>query len=791
MTTLTRSAGPSPSVGHPANNQQHNLLQARYNYQHSIIDPSNFPLKSITDVVNFFRRSLEIGCSGNGNEPDLTLLSIVAGYVEISLTTGNAALAAEYALSSPTSIATITSPPLLAAGLASHGGIIKSNGVPFPVVTYELVSSLYTKFQSILSVVEKPKSVQNRQVTREIIKKVSDVIWHSLIRSSYKDRAHLQNLYSYLSGNKLDCFGVALAVVAGCQLLGYRDVHLAISEDHAWVVFGLKRTECIEVTWHGKGSEDKRGQDITAGIESGSWLYLNGQAVVCDRAMEVAAIVSAINISMTTNSDCVEVADMQQKLLWLLYDMGHLMKYPMALGTLGELEEICQTPKRISCEQLYKEAVQSARKFYANHHVYPYTYQGNFYNRISKYREAFASWANAADVIRLYTYSCRDDDEIYKELLDIANEMIPHVMKTESSGHSARSILRNSEVFANLLRFYDGICQWEEDSLTPILHIGWAKPLVNNITKFDYDIRSLVVIKVPEDEENVITKKQTTTEATSSTMKTLNIDDADATEAIKIEKRISNTDLKKDQQESYNLNNNILKEEKTSLETKKLDITTTLSDLTAACAEKILNPEFLLQGGGEPFTVHKQHLEQQGQDNRNNDLETGLKNVTKEGIGTNISADKSNTTNAKLTRGSDTLSSPTLSSCTQKTLSSIVDEDPFDFMMKRPVITLYSQKMKGLKDLLLAEKLNTHAISLQVTAQSVASKKIRGIDKLGNQTTTSTYATAHATNISLPSTHPNYHANMGDLNTTVSDNGGGGCSNVSIATSRVKRSRRE
>lgn len=73
-------------------------------------------------------------------------------------------------------------------------------------------------------------------------------------------------------------------------------------------------------------------------------------------------------------------------------------------------------------------------------------------------------------------------------------------MKTESSGHSARSILRDSEVFANLLRFYDGICQWEEDSLTPILHIGWAKPLVNNICKFDYDIRSQVVIKVPEDE---------------------------------------------------------------------------------------------------------------------------------------------------------------------------------------------------------------------------------------------------------------------------------------------------
>lgn len=46
----------------------------------------------------------------------------------------------------------------------------------------------------------------------------------------------------------------------------------------------------------------------------------------------------------------------------------------------------------------------------------------------------------------------------------------------------------------------------------------------------------------------------------------------------------------------------------------------------------------------------------------------------------------------------------------------------------RPTITLYSRKMKGIRDLLIAEKLNTHAISLQVTAQSqVAGKKGRSL----------------------------------------------------------------
>lgn len=67
------------------------------------------------------------------------------------------------------------------------------------------------------------------------------------------------------SGNKLDCFGVAFAVVAAFQILGYKDVHLALSEDHAWVSFGENGKETAEVTWHGKGNEDKRGQPITTG----------------------------------------------------------------------------------------------------------------------------------------------------------------------------------------------------------------------------------------------------------------------------------------------------------------------------------------------------------------------------------------------------------------------------------------------------------------------------------------------------------------------------------------------
>lgn len=82
----------------------------------------------------------------------------------------------------------------------------------------------------------------------------------------------------------------------------------------------------------GKGNEDKRGQAVDIGIASKCWLYLNGCPVKCNRYMEVAALVSAINPSLNVNSDAKEVARLQQELLWLLYDMGHLSTYPMAIG---------------------------------------------------------------------------------------------------------------------------------------------------------------------------------------------------------------------------------------------------------------------------------------------------------------------------------------------------------------------------------------------------------------------------------------------------------------------------
>lgn len=145
-------------------------------------------------------------------------------------------------------------------------------------------------------------------------------------------------------------------------------------------------------------------------------------------------------------------------------------------------------------------------------------------------------------------------------------------MKVESSGFSASTILKKPECFANLLRFYDGICQWEEGSATPVLHIGWAKPLVNTISKFDADVRAQVHIVCDKLEEEKLSKNN------GSYFNNNNNYDK--------ENGPHNNDASKSSNEG---------------DLSASNFHPSLEALTAACSEKILNPEYLLQGDGSPF----------------------------------------------------------------------------------------------------------------------------------------------------------------------------------------------
>lgn len=179
-----------------------------------------------------------------------------------------------------------------------------------------------------------------------------------------------------------------------------------------------------------------------------------------------------------------------------------------------------------------------------------------------------------------YNYS-RDDEEIYKEFLEIANELIPHIMKMESSGFSANTILKKPECFAYLLRFYDGICQWEEGSATPVLHIGWAKPLVNTISKFDADVRAQV---------NIVCETKEYRIANQPNGSCLNNNNNNYC-----------VDAKKNGVENRDLMNAIHSEVINEKEQSTSNLHPSIEALTAACSEKLLNPEYLLQGDGSPF----------------------------------------------------------------------------------------------------------------------------------------------------------------------------------------------
>ncbi|XP_060711370.1 menin [Hemiscyllium ocellatum] len=459
-----------------------------------------FPICSIDEVVKLFAFELK------RDEPDLTLLSLVLGFVEHFLAVNRVL-------------------PVNVPGCSIEGSPCPETGSEvatcFPCVDLPQVRALHTRFTTMIrgAVDRSLYPLKEGYSSRELVKKVSDVIWNSLSRSYFKDRAHIQSLFSFITGTKLDSCGVAFAVVAACQVLGLRDVHLGLSEDHAWVIFGENGEETAEVTWHGKGNEDRRGQTVTAGVAERSWLYLKGSYLKCDRKMEVALMVCAINPSIDHHTDSVELLQLQQHLLWLLYDLGHLSKYPMALGNLADLEELEPMPNRPDPLTLYHEAISSAKQHYNNEHVYPYVYLASYFCRNKNVKDALASWGDAATVIQDYNY-CREDEEIYKEFFDIANDIIPNLIKemasmAESSedrgdGESAAEVaqgqavgstaLQDPDSFAQLLRFYDGICKWEEGSSTPVLHVGWATFLVQSISKFDGQVRHKVTIIVKEAE---------------------------------------------------------------------------------------------------------------------------------------------------------------------------------------------------------------------------------------------------------------------------------------------------
>lgn len=139
-----------------------------------------FPLESVDSVVKLFHSQVT-----DGTRPDLTLLSIVLGAVEHSLTTSDR----------------------VPVGDSEADGNRSLARFPEPIRLRE-VEDLYQRFSDFVkgSVDLGPFRASGKKTVRssiELIKNVSNVIWAGLSSSYYKDRAHIQSIYSFLTGSLL------------------------------------------------------------------------------------------------------------------------------------------------------------------------------------------------------------------------------------------------------------------------------------------------------------------------------------------------------------------------------------------------------------------------------------------------------------------------------------------------------------------------------------------------------------------------------------------------------------
>ena len=130
----------------------------------------HFPLQKIQDVVDLFKYQLE-----RVDEIDLSLLSIVLGTIENALTINRS-----HAL--------------------NRENDSKLQPI-FPIIEWETIDVLRTKFVTQIKSSVDLSLYPGQFATRELVKKVSDVIWGGLTRAFYKDRAHLQSLFSFLTGD--------------------------------------------------------------------------------------------------------------------------------------------------------------------------------------------------------------------------------------------------------------------------------------------------------------------------------------------------------------------------------------------------------------------------------------------------------------------------------------------------------------------------------------------------------------------------------------------------------------
>ena len=155
-----------------------------------------FPLDNLDKVMNVFREELK-----KGNNADLAMLSVLAGYVEDYFTTSRVINNATTDSSENKSTKTLSA--------RKNNKEVKCNALEdiklTPALTKKQIDAMHQKFSSMIRgycdlslITDLPPG--GHMANRQVIQRVSDIIWNTLNEDKNKDRSHASNVFCYLTG---------------------------------------------------------------------------------------------------------------------------------------------------------------------------------------------------------------------------------------------------------------------------------------------------------------------------------------------------------------------------------------------------------------------------------------------------------------------------------------------------------------------------------------------------------------------------------------------------------------
>eukprot|EP00980_Cylindrotheca_fusiformis_P017115 scaffold5259_cov120-Cylindrotheca_fusiformis.AAC.5 len=328
-------------------------------------------LRSMEDLTACFKASLT--AADQKNEDKLAIWSCVAGYCE---------------------------------ALATHK-TKRYSIFPIPIdALRRLVTSEFRSFLSDLNIdlsTTPTNDDDNDNHHRDVVRTVANAIWQKAIpKPNIRDEVHANSLYVCLRGQidkkSLDCFGASVVTIAALNMLGVESSHLCLSEDHAYerhIISASSVGTCeVAIPGNNKLSRSKRAKGIEATFEKTkkltphltpetSWLYMASNPVVCDTIeMALVAVMGNINCTIEKKKSGYylgsgQLYDLKRELLWILYDRGHMKRFPFGLLELGDCEEHRGSPRSsewitvpdldepiLVNEKLFRDAIRINREQY-------------------------------------------------------------------------------------------------------------------------------------------------------------------------------------------------------------------------------------------------------------------------------------------------------------------------------------------------------------------------------------------------------------------------------------------